>query len=53
MFGNRFMRVLFALAAAITAVSANLAHAATVEEIALMKSPNREKILIEGAKKVR
>ena len=51
MFGNRFMRVLFALAAAMAAVSANLAHAATVEEIALMKSPNREKILIEGAKK--
>ena len=51
MFGNLFMRVLFALAAAMAAVSANLAHAATVEEIALMKSPNREKILIEGAKK--
>ena len=26
-------------------------RAATVEEIALLKSPNREKILIEGAKK--
>ena len=51
MFGNLFMRVLFALAAAMAAVSANLAHAATVEEIALMKSPNREKILVEGAKK--
>ena len=51
MFGNLFMRVLFALAAAMAAVSATVAHAATVEEIALMKSPNREKILIEGAKK--
>ncbi len=51
MFGNLFMRLLLALAAATAAVPATVAHAATVEEIALMKSPNREKILIEGAKK--
>ena len=51
MFSNLFMRLLFALAAATAAVPATVARAATVEEIALMKSPNREKILIEGAKK--
>ena len=31
--------------------SSSLSFAATVEEVALMKSPNREKILLEGAKK--
>ena len=31
--------------------SSAVAWAATVEEIALMKSANREKILVEGAKK--
>jgi ABC-type Fe3+ transport system substrate-binding protein len=36
---------------AIAASTATVAQAASVEEIALMKSPNREKILIEGAKK--
>ena len=51
MFGNLLMRLFFALAAAVAVVPATVAHAATVEEIALMKSPNREKILIEGAKK--
>ncbi|MGZ9262846.1 MAG: ABC transporter substrate-binding protein [Candidatus Binatia bacterium] len=51
MFGNLVMRLLFALAAATAAAPATVARAATVEEIALMKSPNREKILIEGAKK--
>ena len=35
----------------VSASSIPTAQAATVEEIALMKSPNREKILIEGAKK--
>ncbi|MGH7784947.1 MAG: hypothetical protein ACREO5_14035, partial [Candidatus Binatia bacterium] len=29
----------------------SLLSAATVEEIALMKSPNRDKVLVEGAKK--
>ena len=36
---------------AVSGFSAAVARAASVEEIALMKSPNREKILIDGARK--
>lgn len=39
------------LAAGLFGAISSLSWAATVEEIALMKSPNREKILVEGAKK--
>ena len=51
MSGNLVMRLLLALASARVTVPVTAARAATVEEIAMMKSPNREKILIEGAKK--
>jgi len=44
---HSLLAVFFTLAA----TSVPVVQAATVEEIALMKSPNREKILIEGAKK--
>lgn len=39
------------LSALLFVSSATLAAAASVEDVALMKSPNREKLLIEGAKK--
>ena len=51
MSGNLVMRLLLALAAAVVTVPVTVARAATVEDVALMKSANREKILIEGAKK--
>jgi ABC-type Fe3+ transport system substrate-binding protein len=51
MTGKLFMRLFLASIVAIAASTATVAQAASVEEIALMKSPNREKILIEGAKK--
>jgi iron(III) transport system substrate-binding protein len=49
--GNLFMRLLWVFFVATAATPVTVAQAASVEEIALMKSPNREKILIEGAKK--
>ena len=51
MFPAQFKPLLLASLVAIAGTSVTVSPAATVEEIALMKSPNREKILIEGAKK--
>ncbi len=46
-----FARLLLACLILAVEFSSTVSSAATVEEIALMKSPNREKLLVEGAKK--
>src|SRR6187397_1902220 len=53
MIANRYRlgRLLSACFIAIVGLSRSISFAASVEDVALMKSPNREKILIEGAKK--
>jgi len=51
MFPAQFKLLFLAALVAIAGPSVAVSPAATVEEIALMKSPNREKILIDGAKK--
>src|SRR6187397_931413 len=53
MIANRYRlgRLLSACFIAIVGLSRSISFAATVEEVALMKSANREKSLIEGAKK--
>ena len=48
---HQFVRLLLVCAISTVELSSAISFAASVEEIALMKSPNREKILIEGAKK--
>jgi iron(III) transport system substrate-binding protein len=45
----RFIRFLASLALALSL--AQLAHAASLEEVALLKSADRQRILVEGAKK--
>ena len=50
-FSAEITHALLAVFFTFAAPSVLVVRAATVEEIALMKSPNREKILIEGAKK--
>ena len=53
MMGTRiqFASLLLAWIISAAGLSGTVVSAASVEEIALMKSPNREKILLEGAKK--
>jgi len=48
---NQFARLLLACLTLAAGSSSATSFAATVEDVALMKSPNREKLLIEGAKK--
>ncbi|HMA79593.1 MAG TPA: hypothetical protein VKR81_01835, partial [Candidatus Binatia bacterium] len=50
---NRWLTLRFVIfvAMAVTIGSSPLAHAASVEEIALMNRADRQKILVEGAKK--
>ena len=48
---TQFARLLLACLTLAAGSSSATSFAATVEDVALMKSPNREKLLIEGAKK--
>src|SRR4026208_2517281 len=48
---HQFVRLLLVCGIATAGLSSAISFAASVEDVALMKSPNREKILIEGAKK--
>ena len=48
---HQFVRLLLVCAISTVELSSAILFAASVEEIALMKSPNREKILIEGARR--